>query len=157
MASSGSQRLPARPLTTVHVGQVAPAPPAPLRRSLALTAERWEDDTPALVLRLALAEVLAPQLESLRLVATDSGRATSAFLAGGSCLRELRLDFWGRSSGLPRAAAACTALTRLCVQCSAGLGEWKALTALTSLQVCTPQPVMLAARELPLGTQSART
>lgn len=42
-------------------------------------------------------------------------------------------DFWGRSNGLPRAMADCTALTKLSVQCSSGLGHYKVLASLRSL------------------------
>ncbi|KAL4428304.1 hypothetical protein ABPG75_002393 [Micractinium tetrahymenae] len=103
-------------------------------RRLALTAERWEDDSQAVILRLAVAEIVAAQLEGLRLVATDSGRTTSPFLSGGARLKELHLDYWGRSNSLPRALADCTALTKLTVQCSGGLQHYQALASLKALQ-----------------------
>ncbi|PSC69888.1 helicase and polymerase-containing TEBICHI [Micractinium conductrix] len=103
-------------------------------RRLALTAERWEDDSQAVMLRLGVAEIVASQLTGLRLVCTDSGRTTSAFLAGGGRLQELALDFWGQSKGLPRALEGCTALTKLSVQCSGGLEQYKPLASLKSLQ-----------------------
>jgi hypothetical protein len=83
---------------------------------------------------LCFAEVVGPRLEVLRLVCTDSGHATSAFLSAGCCLRELQLDYWGRSNRLPAALAACTALTKLSVQCSGGLEHCQALSSLAALQ-----------------------
>jgi hypothetical protein len=81
------------------------------------------------------AEVVAPQLEALKLVGTEAGRTTSAFLSGSSSLRELQLDFWGRSNRLPRAMADCAALTKLTIQCSSGLEGHAVLASLQSLQV----------------------
>ena len=81
------------------------------------------------------AEVVAPQLEALKLVGTEAGRTTCAFLSGSSRLRELQLDFWGRSNRLPRAMADCTALTKLTIQCSSGLEGHTVLASLQSLQV----------------------
>ena len=111
----------------------------PVHRRLSLTAERWEDDSQAVYLRMAVAggqgriagmvvppagsqgrssalntwhlrilyngqafstlhprvlcatDLLAGNLECLRLVCTDSGQTTSAFLRGGKRLRELQV------------------------------------------------------------------
>lgn len=60
----------------------APGPPTLVaRRRLSLTAERWEDDSPAVLLRLAVAELVAHRLRYLRLVCEPGPRAVVS--AGG--------------------------------------------------------------------------